>query len=47
MKGHVIIGFNHEVLGLAENPTLGPGFLRQNTSHYALGVLTPKARPSG
>ena len=32
MKGHAIIGFNHGVLGLAENPALGPGFFRQNTS---------------
>ena len=47
MKGHAIIGFNHGVLGLAENPALGPGFFRQNTSGYALGVLTPKASPSG
>ena len=44
---NVIIGFNHGVLGLAENPALGPGFFRQNTSGYALGVLTPKASPSG
>ena len=29
MKGHAIIGFNHGVLGLAENPALGPGFFRQ------------------
>ena len=30
------------------NPiNLGPGFFRQNTSGYALGVLTPKASPSG
>ena len=47
MKGHAIIGLNHGVLGLAENPALGPGFFRQNTSGYALSVLTPKARPSG
>ena len=47
MKEHAIIGFNHGVLGLAENPALGPGFFRQNTSGYALGVLTPKASPSG
>ena len=47
MKKHAIIGFNHGVLGLAENPALGPGFFRQNTSGYALGVLTPKASPSG
>ena len=47
MKGHAIIGFNHGVLGLAENAALGPGFFRQNTSGYALGVLTPKASPSG
>ena len=47
MKVHAIIGFNHGVLGLAENPALGPGFFRQNTSGYALGVLTPKASPSG
>ena len=47
MKGHAIISFNHGVLGLAENPALGPGFFRQNTSGYALGVLTPKTNPSG
>ena len=47
MKRHAIIGFNHGVLGMAENPALGPGFFRQNTSGYALGVLTPKASPSG
>ena len=47
MKEHAIIGFNHGVLGLAENPALGPGFFSQNTSGYALGVLTPKASPSG
>ena len=47
MKGHAIIDFNHRVLGLAENPALGPAFFRQNTSGYALGVLTPKASPSG
>ena len=44
---HAIIGFNHEVLSLAENPALGPGFFRQNTSGCALGVLTPKASPLG
>ena len=47
MEGHAIIGFNHRVLRLAENPALRPGFFRQNTSGYALGVLTPKASPSG
>ena len=47
MKGHAIIGFNHGVLGLPENPGLGPGLFRQNTSAYALGVLTPKASPPG
>ena len=47
MKGHAIIGFNHGVLGLAENLALGLGFFLQNTSDYALGVLTPKASPSG
>ena len=26
---------------------IGPGFFRQNTSGYALGVSTPKASPSG
>ena len=40
-----IIGFNHGVLGLAENPARGTGFWSQNA--YALGVLTPKASPSG
>ena len=47
MKRRAIIGFNHGVLVLAENSALGPGFFRQNTSGYALGVLTPKASPSG
>ena len=47
MKGYTIIGVKHRVLGLAENPALRPGFFRQNTSGYALGVLTPKASPSG
>ena len=28
-------------------PALGHGFFRQNTSGYAIGVLTPKASPSG
>ena len=41
------IGFNHEVLGLAETPARGTGFSRQNTEGYALGVLTLKASPSG
>ena len=47
MKEHAIICFNHAVLCLAENPALGPGFFRQNTSGYVLGALTPKASPSG
>ena len=47
MKEHAIIGFNHGVLGLAENPALGPVFFPQNTLGYALGVLTPKGSPSG
>ena len=47
MKGHAIIGFNHGVVGLAENLAPAPCFFRQNTSAYALGVLTPKASPSG
>ena len=47
MKGHALIGFNHVLLGLAENPALGPGIFRQNTSGYALDVLNPKASPSG
>ena len=47
MKEHAIIGFNHGVLGLAENPAFGPGFFRQNTSGDTLGVLTSKASPSG
>ena len=47
MMGHAIIGFSHGVLGLAENPALGRGFFRQNTSGYALSVLTPKASASG
>ena len=47
MKAHAMIGFNHGMLGLAENPAIGPGFFRQNTSGYTLGVLTPKASPWG
>ena len=35
MKGHAIIGFNHGVLGLAENPVLGPGFWSQITEGVA------------
>ena len=42
-----MIGFNDGLLDLAENSALGPGFFRQNTSGYALGVLTPKASPLG
>ena len=38
MKGHAIIGFNHGVLGLAENPALGPGFFRQNTSQINIKI---------
>ena len=45
MKGHAIIGFNHGVLGLAENPARGTGFWSQNTKGIAQGVLTEKARP--
>ena len=45
MKGHAIIGFNHGVLGLAENPARGTGFWGQNTEGVARGVLTEKARP--
>ena len=47
MKGDAIIGFNHGVLGLAENPALGPGFWSQNTDGVVRGVLPPKASPSG
>ena len=47
MKGRAIIGFNHGVLGLAENPALGPDLFRQSTSGYALGVLTPKGPRAG
>ena len=36
MKGHAMMGFNHEVLGLAENPARGNGLFHQNTSGYAL-----------
>ena len=39
------IGFNHGVLGLAENPARGTGFWSQNTEGVARGVLTEKARP--
>ena len=41
------IGFNHEVLGLAENPARGTGFWSQNTKGVARGVSTEKARPEG
>ena len=41
------IGFNHGVLGLAENPARGTGFWSQNTEGVARGVLTEKARPEG
>ena len=43
----VNIGFNHGVLGLAENPARGTGFWSQNTEGVARGVLTEKARPEG
>ena len=39
-----MIGYNHGVLVLTENPALGPGIFRQNTSGYVLGVLTPKSQ---
>ena len=45
MKGHAIIGFNHGVLGFAENPARGTGFWSQNTEGVARVVLTEKARP--
>ena len=41
------IGFNHGVLGLAENPARGTGFWSQNTEGVARGVLTEKARLEG
>ena len=44
MKGHAIIGFNHGLLGLAENPARGPGFFRQNTSGYALVTIIATLR---
>ena len=44
---YVIIGFNHGVQGLAENPAQGTGFWSQNTEGVARGVLTEKARPEG
>ena len=47
MNGHVIICFNHGVVGLAENPARGPDFFRQNPSGYALATLTLKASPLG
>ena len=42
-----VIGFNHGLLGLAENPARGTGFWSQNTEGVARGVLTEKARPEG
>ena len=44
---HINIGFNHGVLGLAENPARGTGFWSQHTEGVARGVLTEKARPEG
>ena len=46
MKGHAIIGFNHGVLGFAENPARGTGFWSQNTEGVARVVLTEKPGPS-
>ena len=43
----IVIGFNHGVMGLAENPARGIGFWSQNTEGVARGVLTEKARPEG
>ena len=37
-------GFNHGVLGLAENPARGTAPWSQNTEGVARGVLTEKAR---
>ena len=42
--GYFVIGFNHGVLGLAENPARATGFWSQNTEGVARGVLTEKAR---
>ena len=39
------IGFNHGMLGLAENPARGTGFWSQNIEGVARGVLTEKVRP--
>ena len=47
LKKCLVIGFNHGVLGLAENPARGTGFWSQNTEGVARGVLTEKARPEG
>ena len=41
------IGFNHGMLGLAENPARGTGFWSQNTEGVARGALTEKTRPEG
>ena len=46
-KTCLVIGFNHGLLGLAENPARGTGFWSQNTEGVARGVLTEKARPEG
>ena len=43
----LVIGFNHGLMGLAENPARGTGFWSQNTEGVARGVLTEKARPEG
>ena len=40
-----VIGFNHGVLCLAENPARGTGFWIQNTEGVAWGVLRETARP--
>ena len=48
MTGHVkIIGLTHDVLCLAVNIVLGPGFFGQNISAYGLGALTPECSPVG
>ena len=43
----IAIGFNHGLLGLAENPARWTGFWSQNTDGVARGVLTEKAMPEG
>ena len=41
----IVIGFNHGVLGLAENPARGTGFWSQNTEGVARGFSAKPSTP--